>query len=152
MKAIINTAVCQLLAKPTRESSVEDEALYGMVVDILEECAPGWYKVRTHYRYEGIVSAQELILDQELVSQWESLPKDIRAVSATYALGASDDDSLDHFALLHHAAGDCLLYAGNHHVTDVCITASGTTQNANAHQLLGTSVIGDLHQCLLLNH
>ena len=75
MKAIINTAVCQLLAKPTRESSVEDEALYGMVVDILEECAPGWYKVRTHYRYEGIVSAQELILDQELVSQWEILPK-----------------------------------------------------------------------------
>ena len=31
MKAIINTAVCQLLAKPTRESTVEDEALYGMV-------------------------------------------------------------------------------------------------------------------------
>ena len=75
MKAIINTAVCQLLAKPTRESSVEDEALYGMVVDILEECAPGWYKVRTHYRYEGIVDGNCLILDPEAVAAWEASPK-----------------------------------------------------------------------------
>ena len=57
MKAIVNVPICALLPAPTRESTLEDEALYGMVVDILEEPAPGWYRVRTHYRYEGIVSA-----------------------------------------------------------------------------------------------
>ena len=51
MKAIVNVPICALLAAPTRESTLEDEALYGMVVDILEEPAPGWYRVRTHYRY-----------------------------------------------------------------------------------------------------
>ena len=25
----------------------------GMVVEVLEDLLPGWYKVRTHYRYEG---------------------------------------------------------------------------------------------------
>ena len=50
MKAIVNVPICALLAAPTRESTLEDEALYGMVVDILEEPAPGWYRVRTHYR------------------------------------------------------------------------------------------------------
>ena len=40
MKAIVNVPICALLAAPTRESTLEDEALYGMVVDILEEPAP----------------------------------------------------------------------------------------------------------------
>lgn len=40
MKAIVNVPICALLAAPTRESTLEDEALYGMVVDILEKPAP----------------------------------------------------------------------------------------------------------------
>lgn len=77
MKAIINTAVCAMLSAPTRESTVEDEVLYGMVVDILDQPAPGWYRIRTHYRYEGIVSADNLILDEECVANWEALPKNV---------------------------------------------------------------------------
>ena len=53
MKAIVNKAVCMLYTRPTRESSLTDEVLYGMVVELLEQPAPGWYRVRTHYRYEG---------------------------------------------------------------------------------------------------
>ena len=75
MKAIVNTSVCSLLAAPTRESTLEDEALYGMVVDILGEPTPGWYRVRTHYRYEGIVSAEDLLIGDEAVKSWEALPK-----------------------------------------------------------------------------
>ncbi len=75
MKAIINKTTCPLLAAPTRESTLVDEALYGMVVDILEEKAPGWYRVRTHYRYEGIVPAEDLILEEEAVNRWLALPK-----------------------------------------------------------------------------
>ena len=33
MKAIVISPVCALLAAPTRESTLVDEALYGMVVD-----------------------------------------------------------------------------------------------------------------------
>ena len=77
MKAIVNVPICALLAAPTRESTLEDEALYGMVVDILAEPAPGWYRVRTHYRYEGIVSADDLIVGDAAADAWAALPKKI---------------------------------------------------------------------------
>ncbi len=77
MKAIVNTSVCPLLSAPTLESTLEDEALYGMVVEILEEPAPGWFRVRTHYRYEGIVPARDLLLGDREAAAWEALPKKI---------------------------------------------------------------------------
>lgn len=77
MKAIVNTAVCPMLAGAGWENTVEDEALYGMVVDILDEPAPGWLKIRTHYRYEGIVSANDLIIGDEGAASWAALPKKV---------------------------------------------------------------------------
>lgn len=77
MKAIVNTAVLPMFSAPVWESTVEDEVLYGMVVDILDSPAPGWFCIRTHYRYEGIVSADGLLLDPEAVAKWESLPKKV---------------------------------------------------------------------------
>ena len=62
MKAIVNAAVCPLKAEPQWESTLADEVLYGMVVDILEEAAPGWVRVRTHYRYEGYAPKEQLIV------------------------------------------------------------------------------------------
>lgn len=77
MKAIVNVPVCTLHAQPSRQSTTEDEVLYGMVVDILEEVAPEWYRIRTHYRYEGIVAAEDLITDADAVEKWQSLPEKI---------------------------------------------------------------------------
>ncbi len=77
MKAIVNKTTAPLLAAPTRASTLVDEVLYGMVLDILDEPEPGWYKVRTHYRYEGIVPAEDLILGDEAAEAWSSLPKKI---------------------------------------------------------------------------
>lgn len=77
MKAIVTATVCPLLAKPTPESTLEDEALFGMVVELLESPAPGWQRVRTHYRYEGIVSEECLLMDEASVSRWEKLPKKV---------------------------------------------------------------------------
>ena len=77
MKAIVTAALCPLLAKPTMESTLEDEALFGMVVELLESPAPGWQRVRTHYRYEGIVSEEDLLLDDEAAAAWEKLPKKV---------------------------------------------------------------------------
>ena len=46
-----------------------------MVVDILEEAAPGWVRVRTHYRYEGYAPKEQLIVGDEAARAWEALPK-----------------------------------------------------------------------------
>lgn len=74
MKAIVNTAVCRMYNSPTHECTVEDEVLYGMTVDILDEPAPGWVRIRTHYRYEGIVPVNELIIGDEAADAWASMP------------------------------------------------------------------------------
>lgn len=73
MKAIVIKQVCPLYGQPARESMLIDEALYGMAVEILEEPVPGWYRVRTHYRYEGLVCAEDL--QMEGADKWDSLPK-----------------------------------------------------------------------------
>ena len=75
MKAIVNTAVCPLLAESACESTLVDEALYGMAVELLEQPAPGWYKIRTPYRYEGFAPAGQLLLGDEAAQAWEKLPK-----------------------------------------------------------------------------
>lgn len=77
MKAIVITPVCALMEQPTKQCTLADEALYGMVVDILDAPAPGWYHIRTHYRYEGFCSAEDLLVDEEAVSRWEKLPKKV---------------------------------------------------------------------------
>ena len=73
MKAIVNVSVCQMYEAPTREYTVVDEALYGMVVEILDEVIPGWLNIRTHYRYEGIVAAEDLLIDEETAESWEDM-------------------------------------------------------------------------------
>ena len=75
MKAIVNTAVCPLKSEPKWESSLADEVLYGMVVEILKEAAPGWARVRTHYRYEGYAPVEQLLMDDVRANAWEALPK-----------------------------------------------------------------------------
>lgn len=77
MKAIINVPICGLHAEPTQESTLEDEVLYGMVVDILEETIPGWCLIRTHYRYEGYINMEALLIDEDAVSIWCAMPKKV---------------------------------------------------------------------------
>ena len=75
MKAIVNTAVCPLYAGPGPETGIVDEALYGMEVEILDTPAPGWRRVRTHYRYEGVISDGCLLTGEACAASWAALPK-----------------------------------------------------------------------------
>lgn len=77
MKAIVNVPICPLYDKPTRQTTVVDEVLYGMVVEIEDEVMPGWLKIKTHYRYEGIVCDEDLLLDDEAVEAWEAAQKKV---------------------------------------------------------------------------
>lgn len=77
MKAIVNVPICSMYSQPTRESTIVDEVLYGMVVEIIDEVIPGWLQIRTHYRYDGIVCDEDLLLDEEAVEFWEKQEKSV---------------------------------------------------------------------------
>ena len=77
MKAIINQTVVPLFSVPSHQSTVEDEVLFGMVVEILDHPTAGWYKIRTHYRYEGLVAEDTLLIGDEQTAAWEALPKKV---------------------------------------------------------------------------
>lgn len=77
MKAVVNVPVCPLTARPEPDSPLADEALHGMVLEALEEPAPGWLRVRTPYRYEAYARTDCLILDAERVERWGGLSKKI---------------------------------------------------------------------------
>ena len=77
MKAIVNQTVVPLFSSPSHQNTVEDEVLFGMVVEILDHPTAGWYRIRTHYRYEGLVSEDALLIGDEQASAWEALPKKV---------------------------------------------------------------------------
>src|SRR5690606_32440937 len=63
---------------------------------------------------------------------------DQRAVGATHTLAGTHHDGVIHFTLLDLAARDRVLHGDLDDVTDVRVTALGTTQHLDAHQFLGT--------------
>ncbi len=80
-KALINRTIVTIYGKPkldqlTEEnqmSTIQDEGLYGMPVEILEEIDEEWVKIRTHYRYEGYIQLADLkVLSEVEVKYWES--------------------------------------------------------------------------------
>src|SRR5690606_110806 len=77
---------------------------------------------------------------------------DVGAVDATTLLGCADDDRLDDVALLDVAAGDRVLHRGDDDVADAGVATTGSAEHADAQDLLGTRVVGDLESRLLLNH
>lgn len=77
MKAIIKSTICPLHSKPDAHSELADEALYGMVVELLERVGSDWFKIRTHYRYEGYAPAACLLIGDAAADAWLALPKKV---------------------------------------------------------------------------
>lgn len=73
MRAVVNVPVCSLMSLPQPESSIADEVLFGMVVEVLEQTSQTYWLVRTHYRYEGYAPAACLLPGDASAAQWESL-------------------------------------------------------------------------------
>lgn len=79
MKAIAGKAVVSLRERPSSRMTLDDELLYGMVVEVEGEAddeeegrQTPWLSVRTPYRYTGYCRKEEMILDPERVAAWES--------------------------------------------------------------------------------
>jgi len=62
------------------------------------------------------------------------------------------DHGLHHVALLDGAARGGGLDAGDDHIADRPVAAERTAQHADAHDLFGAGVIGNLKSRLRLNH
>lgn len=76
MVAVVVSAICPLMSQPNDQCERADEALHGMVLEVLEETLPGgWYRVRTPYRYEGYVSCEHLLFGEEHAARWADAAK-----------------------------------------------------------------------------
>lgn len=66
-------------------STIQDEGLYGMLVEILEYVDRDWVKIRTHYRYEGYVPIKDLfLLNESQKSSWERNEENKRIIEKPY--------------------------------------------------------------------
>lgn len=74
-QALVKSKIAGLMSKTHRMSTLEDEALYGMKVEVLEKTSSGWYKVRTHYGYEGYISKENLCTEEDRIEEWEERRK-----------------------------------------------------------------------------
>lgn len=75
MRAVVKAPVCPLMTQPRQDCELADEALFGMVLEVLERTTPGYWWVRTPYRYEGYAPAGCLLPGDGEAEDWEVLPK-----------------------------------------------------------------------------
>lgn len=79
--ALINVPIARIMLETSYEGETQDEALYGMVVEILsatmDKNNEEWCLIKTHYNYEGLVKRSQLITESELVESWSKTPKKI---------------------------------------------------------------------------
>ena len=74
--ALVRSAIAPLRENVSDAAELQDEALCGYLVEILEQKA-GWRRIRTHYRYEGWVREEHLCLDEAAAKAWKSMPKQV---------------------------------------------------------------------------
>lgn len=69
-QAIISVTAAPLYKAPDSRSTLSDEVLHGMAVEILEEAEAGFYKIKTQYFYEGFIHRSNLNFDKALADKW----------------------------------------------------------------------------------
>lgn len=75
MRAVVNAPICPLMSDPRPDCALADEALFGMEVEVLERTAPDYWRVRTHYRYEGYAPTACLLPGDRAAEDWAARPK-----------------------------------------------------------------------------
>lgn len=73
--ALVNCTILSLMKETTIDSELQDEEFYGKKVEILSKPAPGWYEIRTHYNYIGLVHESDLLLEEEKIHTWDNAYK-----------------------------------------------------------------------------
>lgn len=70
-KAIVCESVSPIMLNPSFKSEMADEALYGMVVDIISFEADGWVYIKTDYNYNGYMHISHLCVDNSVL-EWQN--------------------------------------------------------------------------------
>ncbi|MCD7948170.1 MAG: C40 family peptidase [Oscillospiraceae bacterium] len=75
MNAIVTSPVCPLRTEAFAGAPCADECLLGWPVDIMCEPERGRLQVKTHYRYEGYLSARHVLTGVGATARWEERKK-----------------------------------------------------------------------------
>lgn len=74
MKAIVITDISPIYKEPSLNSELTDESLHGMIVEVLSE-EYGFWRVRTHYNYEGYAIPDTLLNEDNCIDSWQKACK-----------------------------------------------------------------------------
>ena len=77
MRAVVTAAICPLMSGPALQCERADEALGGMIVELLEDTGTGWRLVRTHYGYTGYAPEACLLFGEETAARWAGREKKV---------------------------------------------------------------------------
>ena len=75
MRAVVCVPICPLHVRPQADAPLADEALCGWPLELLEQPCPGWFRVRTRYRYEGFAPAWALTVGEGGAARWAEREK-----------------------------------------------------------------------------
>lgn len=70
MRAVVTAPICPLMSGPSCRCGRADEALGGMIVEVLEDTGTAWRLVRTHYGYTGYAPEECLLFGEEAAERW----------------------------------------------------------------------------------
>ena len=70
MRAVVTAPICPLMSGPSCRCGRADEALGGMIVEVLEDTGTAWRLVRTHYGYTGYAPEECLLFGEETAERW----------------------------------------------------------------------------------
>lgn len=74
---LVTSTIAPLMLKPKFQTETADEALCGMILEILEEHREGWYYCKTNYNYKGYVHKNNICIDAEKAKVWKEEAKHI---------------------------------------------------------------------------
>ena len=77
MNVLITVPACPLFERPDFQSLLSDEVLYGSICQVVGSPCPGWYRIRTPYRYEGYAPSGCLLPDEEAAGNWMALHRKV---------------------------------------------------------------------------
>lgn len=62
-RAMINVPIAQYFTKPSWDAEPDDEGWYGQLVELVEDCGDGWYKINAPYMYETYANARDMYIE-----------------------------------------------------------------------------------------
>lgn len=77
MRAVVTDPICPLMSGPSCRCGRADEALGGMIVEVLEDTGTAWRLVRTHYGYTGYAPEECLLFGEETAERWAGREKKV---------------------------------------------------------------------------